>query len=473
MPHYLFSGEDKKFAFFTGGTSFTLNVTDRGPVEYISLFDLLEHFGPVTTKSDGQNVKLRINNVEGQFSNGEDHCRVGRKHIDSGARILVEDGRVMVPLTAVAPILAQYVKTGVDMHVSGRRAFLNNAILLASAELKRGDNPTLVLTFPSPVSPSISTEGNRLHMAFSRDPVVFNADQIIFQDKLIAAIDFKELNGSADFTVSGSAPLLATFSADGRTITIGAAPVAVTVVPTATTTTPVDITTQPNPSQPNAILQNPADHASSAFPAMPNGAVRFFVLIDAAHGGIETGSRFSDKLSEKDVTLAFARRLRVELQNRGVAAVLLRDGDTTISYSDRATACNAQRAGIYIAVHAGHMGTGVRVYSAMMPGIPNGESRKGSFLSWDTAQNEYLEHSRILANALADEFGKKDITSMSMSAAVPPLNNIAAPAVVIEIAPPSEEAGPEKLNEPKYQNMLAQAAASGIVIARAKMQEAK
>ena len=53
-----------------------------------------------------------------------------------------------------------------------------------------------------------------------------------------------------------------------------------------------------------------------------NNVVNFFVMIDAGHGGTETGTRFSDKLSEKEITLLLARRLRTELQNRGMNAVL-------------------------------------------------------------------------------------------------------------------------------------------------------
>src|SRR3954469_23920955 len=76
-----------------------------------------------------------------------------------------------------------------------------------------------------------------------------------------------------------------------------------------------------------------------------NGTVPFFVMIDASHGGDDPGARFSDKLLEKDITLAIARKLRIELHNHGISAVLLRDSDANISYDQRAVVTNAQRAG--------------------------------------------------------------------------------------------------------------------------------
>src|SRR5258706_15700165 len=88
-------------------------------------------------------------------------------------------------------------------------------------------------------------------------------------------------------------------------------------------------------------------------------------MIDPGHGGDDPGAKFSDTLLEKDITLAFARKLRRELQGRGIPAVLTRDSDTTLTFDQRALSTNSQRAAIYVAGHAGARGSGVRVMSAM------------------------------------------------------------------------------------------------------------
>src|SRR6202012_487195 len=63
-------------------------------------------------------------------------------------------------------------------------------------------------------------------------------------------------------------------------------------------------------------------------PAPPGPFNRTVVFLDASHGGTDSGSRINDSISEKDVTLQFANKLRSLLTARGFNAVLSRDSDT-------------------------------------------------------------------------------------------------------------------------------------------------
>jgi len=58
------------------------------------------------------------------------------------------------------------------------------------------------------------------------------------------------------------------------------------------------------------------------------------VLIDAGHGGIDSGTHYKDIL-EKDINLAIARKLYLILKSRGVRAVLNRTGDYALSDDNR------------------------------------------------------------------------------------------------------------------------------------------
>src|SRR4051812_7936036 len=93
----------------------------------------------------------------------------------------------------------------------------------------------------------------------------------------------------------------------------------------------------------------------------------FFVIIDPSHGGYDAGANFGGKLLEKDVTLKLARELKKELDERGIAARMLRDSDVDVSLDRRAEIANEQHAGLYIALHAGGPGRGVRVYAPLLP----------------------------------------------------------------------------------------------------------
>ena len=93
---------------------------------------------------------------------------------------------------------------------------------------------------------------------------------------------------------------------------------------------------------------------------------RFLVVVDASHGGPERGAALSNEIAEKDVTLALARRLRNELQLRGVQTVMVRENDADVALDDRAVLANTSHATVYVTLHAAVLGSGVRIYTSML-----------------------------------------------------------------------------------------------------------
>ena len=153
--------------------------------------------------------------------------------------------------------------------------------------------------------------------------------------------------------------------------------------------------------------------------------------------------------------------------------MLLRDNDANLTYDQRAVSANAQRAGLYIAVHAGTPGAGVRVYTALMPSDSETTLRKagGPFTPWETAQAEYLARSSTVANAMVSEINGAKMVATSAGAPLKPLNNIAAPAIAIEVAPPSADAKPDSLANQHYQQAIATAVANAVADVRQKIEE--
>ena len=191
---------------------------------------------------------------------------------------------------------------------------------------------------------------------------------------------------------------------------------------------------------------------------------RIFAVIDASHGGSESGAAFSATLVEKDVTLGLARQLRQELINQGITTMLLRDSDSFLALDQRAANTNSVRPAIYIALHAAREGSGVRVYTGQIPSA--GESR-GPFVSWNSAQSAALTLSQMAASSVAAELGKK-VAARILTAPLRPLNNITAPALAIEIASPSGDVA--ELTSPDYQQMVSKAVATGIASVHSKLE---
>jgi N-acetylmuramoyl-L-alanine amidase len=213
-----------------------------------------------------------------------------------------------------------------------------------------------------------------------------------------------------------------------------------------------------------ARQEAPAPSPSPA-PEAQKHAQEFFVMIDPSHGGYDTGANFGNKLLEKDITLKLARELKKELDERGIASRMLRDSDVDIALDRRAEMANEQRAGIYIALHAGRPGRGVRVYAPLLPD-PR-QPVAGRFFSWDNAQTASLERSHSASQAIARELVKQGLPVTTLGVPVRPLNNVAGPAIAVELAPESGDL--QSLESPKRQNGVASAVAAAIAQLRGQM----
>ena len=187
-------------------------------------------------------------------------------------------------------------------------------------------------------------------------------------------------------------------------------------------------------------------------------------MVDASHGGDDRGVALTPTLLEKDVTVAIARRLRQELENRGISTLVLRDSDASLTADQRAIFTNTTRPVIYIAVHAASDGHGVRLYTSLLP--VGGDSR-GPFVSWDTAQSAFLAPSQVAVQGVAAELRRKQIPARILSAPLRPLNNVATAAIALEIAPIGTNVS--DLNSPPFQQSLAAILADGVVSVRDKL----
>ncbi len=452
--------EERRVSVYAPQTSYRLAVVERERKEYVGLLELLEPLGAASAMNAGAEWTVRWNGVEARFTEGKTQGKIRGNKVELSAPLLVESGRPLAPLHSLGTLLSRFLDTRVDVHESARRVFIGNAGARFSAELKKTEPPALVLNFSLPVSPAISTEGGRLKMVFARDPVVSGAEKFSFDDKTISSLAYDESSGIAELTVSGGAPLLASFSNGGRTITVSVAPAQAARAPAP----PPASGPSGEPAAPPSpgTVAAPSEQGRTAPAEFPRS--RYLVVVDASHGGDEHGADLGNDVAEKDVTLAFARRIRAELQNRGITAVMVRDADTALALQQRAEMANAAHAALFLTVHAGIMGSGVRVYSSMLP--PSAEASV-VFLPWETAQARYVNSSHAVADGITLELGRRRIPAESLEAPVRPLNNIAAAAVAIEVNAPATDT--RAFHSPNYQLNVASAVADAVLAARARL----
>ncbi len=76
------------------------------------------------------------------------------------------------------------------------------------------------------------------------------------------------------------------------------------------------------------------------------------VVIDAGHGGSDTGAKGPAGSLEKDVALAVARNLAAELREAGLTVVMTRDADVRVPLEERTAIANDARGDLFVSVHA-------------------------------------------------------------------------------------------------------------------------
>ena len=452
------SPEEKHLSVYSPVATYNLPVTDRAGHEYIGLLELLEPLGRVSARTEGQHWKLRFNDVDCDFAAGKMRSRIRGRDVDLPANFIIENSRGLVPLNSLSSLLPRFLGASVNFHETARRLFIGDVATHVVAQIDAANSSRLVLNFSGTVNPTISTEPGRLRMVFSRDPLVSPATpSLSFDSKVITQATYAENDGIAELTINGTAPLMASFSNNGRTITVSALPQSAQAGGTASS--PPATSTQP-PDQNALPIQQPVTTAPPP-PLAAGSGRRFLVVVDPAHGGDERGAALNDKLAEKDVTLGFARLLRHELDTRGISVLLLRDGDATLTLDQRAAIANGARGVIYVALHAASQGSGARVYTALLP--VEGTS-SGPFRAWNAAQTLSLPLSQGLAAAIVSELLKQEIPARATSASLRPLNNMSTAAVAVELAP-----GPHGVNElasANYQQRAAAAVADAVASQR-------
>ena len=114
---------------------------------------------------------------------------------------------------------------------------------------------------------------------------------------------------------------------------------------------PADLRAREAAAERLASLPTPSVPPPAAAPAMPVQKARI-VVIDAGHGGIDSGTTGVDGLLEKNLVLDEALRLKKVLQRRGYTVHLTRDSDIYIPLRERVNIARGYQADLFISLHA-------------------------------------------------------------------------------------------------------------------------
>ena len=143
---------EQQLTIYASQATYSLPVLDRGGKAYVSVADLLSPLGSSQPITKGKDWRISFNKMDLRLTEGKDKGTINKQGIDLGGNVLLENGRFMVPIDAVLPLLGRLLNTTIDYHQAARRVFIGNTFTRFTTEYKNGDVPSLVLNFSQPVT---------------------------------------------------------------------------------------------------------------------------------------------------------------------------------------------------------------------------------------------------------------------------------------------------------------------------------
>jgi N-acetylmuramoyl-L-alanine amidase len=210
------------------------------------------------------------------------------------------------------------------------------------------------------------------------------------------------------------------------------------------------------------------------------------IVIDPGNGGKDFGAiGYDQKLMEKDVNLKIAKKVVDILKRKPDLDVLItRNGDDDISDKERTDFANSQKANLFISIHCNQSESdkeaGTIIYVSKNPNklvSKNEKMEAGNQEALfetvsDLRRNSYENHSNFLAEMIEEQILKlaKQTFRNIQKAPFYIFSHVDMPSLWISMAYITNKDDVSKLNDPKWQNEMAEAIAEGILTYKAKVE---
>jgi len=432
--------------------------TVRGTAELIPLELALGGY-PVTLRPDASagSMTLAYRGRELVFYARKSLASLGGDLRLLSSPVQIEDGRWLVPIDAVPRMIGPLLGLPAEWRAGSRVLVIGtfHAPKVNITTFVAGDQVRVVLEASDKLPFKVVQEATRVTVAMPRDLV----DVAFQQERLTGGIvDLVQYVGGRD-------NLLA--------ITLGRR------------FQQMKATEQERPARLVLEFQAAPLPARAAPPPAPpaSQAGPMIVVIDPGHGGPDNGAVGPGGTTEKDVTLAVARKLRAIIQNTlGYQVFLTRDRDQELSLDERTAVANNYKADLFFSIHANSSrakaAVGSEVYflsyqasddesrrvamvegAAVMPSAPPGTGSDLALILWDMAQAEHLEESSALAGRIEEELALATGNEARGVKQAPfrILVGAAMPAVLVEVAFISNPDEEKQLASDAYQTKVAAA----------------
>ena len=459
------SAADTDFPIYFENSTLSLKSQTIDKTTYLPLLDLVKHLNLAYTDASaaltftiqGQNSRLAL-------TPGTAYISINDRLILLQNPIRHDNGQWLVPLDFLSQGLSRVSGIEFRYRPGDLRVFAGNANpaeLAMNAQSLGSSTTRLTLRTGSPVEVELQrdTAQHRAVLLLKGKPIDPGRERLDYKDRLVQSIAFEDSDGVARIVVGTTDEL--------RDVRITAAQEN-RVYFADFIGDPITVAVPGGAAQPAATAATGAAAKPDAIPANANIRV---IVIDAGHGGIDSGAVNATTL-EKDLTLALARRLRSALQSRlGASVVLTRDSDVVLTSEARTEIANNNQAGLFVSLHVGYSpnktdpGSSIFVMKADFagdtPALPPGQHL---FLPWYMAYRTNVAANQALALELQQDLNQilPGWKFPLRSGPVGVLASVTMPAVAIELGNLNNDVSVQTLLDPAFQTKVAATIAGAI-----------
>ncbi len=460
--------QSANFVFYLPNQRRLVPIWNVGAVPYlpvIPVLDLSGQGGMLVQKRNslqmwfgGTRLRLRLNN---------DKVQIGKYEVKLQEPILRVNGEWLAPVGFLSSVLPLLTGQPVIYRAGNDRAFVDGVQPLTFT-VQLQDVPSgaqLVVNFTGRVAIQTASTNGQWVIFLGGAPVEPLEQSFFFRNPYLSELRFDDQDGRPKLILTPAQQGLNFYP---RLEGSGGSLVAQILTPPGSgQAASAQKIVRPGPSaqQAGAAAANARAEPARPVPPLP------VVVLDAGHGGADSGARSRDGILEKNVTAQLASLTGAALEaTKRYHVVWTRTGDSDPAFEQRTIIANTSRPIAFLTFHAGELGgrtPAVVVYSYQAPSplpAPDAASQASLFIPWDWAQAGVQGRSEGLAQALQKQLAQIPgiVAAQWLQAPVRQLRSVDVAAAAIEVGTlsPTDDAGP--LNQPDFQKQVASAAVKAV-----------
>jgi N-acetylmuramoyl-L-alanine amidase len=450
------------FVFYLPSTRALLPSETIEGIKYLPILPILNTVGKVGGLQEKKNsLRIWFGTVQVELRPGETRVRLEKNIINLAQPVRVSNGQWMVPVDFLISVLPRLTHQTVEYQEGTNRIFIGD-VKPSSFTVRMDPLPNgvrLTVQFTDKVTVRTASSNGKWVLFLGDRPIEPLENAYHFQNPYVNSLEFDDQDGVTKLILSPTSAGLNFYpvQAEGGKVLLAD----VLKPPPAAAQGPPPQAAR-SPAAPETASTSPASPITE-LPAAPPGPPLPVVVLDAGHGGTETGGRSRDGLLEKDLVAQYVARVRLALlATNKYRIVLTRTGDVATSLEQRALAANLAGAHYFLSFHAGDLGTASRritvfSFQSPTPPVPSPAPPPSALVPWAQVQEAHLEQSRQLALALQQSLSLLNGVEVDLPATAPvrALRSVDAPAVAIELGRLAADTDSTALTDPAFQQQVA------------------